>query len=108
MNTVTVENANGGKGVRVVKHILNEEQRGRACRMYAEVTLAPGCALGYHMHENESETYYILKGQGEYNDNGAMRQVSAGECTFTPGGSGHGMANNGDTDLVFMALIMLD
>lgn len=108
MNTVTVENTNGGKGVRVVKHILTEKEMNGKCRMYAEVTLAPGCALGYHMHEHESETYYIIKGQGMYNDNGTLRPVEAGEHTFTPDGCGHGLENTGDTDLVFMALIILD
>lgn len=108
METIKVENANGGKGVRLVKHILSAEEMGGKCRMYAEVTLAPGCALGYHMHENESETYYIIKGQGVYNDNGTLRPVGVGDKTFTPGGSGHGLENTGEADLVFMALIILD
>lgn len=108
MNTVTVENANGGKGVRLVKHILTEKEMNGKCRMYAEVTLAPGCALGYHIHEKESETYYIIKGQGAYNDNGTIRQVTVGDSTFTPDGCGHGLENTGTTELVFMALIILD
>ena len=76
--------------------------------MFAEVTIPAGCSLGYHVHHNESETYYIVKGEGEYNDNGTTRTVKAGERTFTPDGCGHGIANTGDEDLVFMALIQLD
>jgi oxalate decarboxylase/phosphoglucose isomerase-like protein (cupin superfamily) len=34
--------------------------------------------------------------------------VKAGDITFTPDGCGHGLDNTGDTDLVFMALIILD
>lgn len=108
METIVVENLNGGSGVRQVKYILNEKELNGKCRMYAQVTLAPGCALGYHEHAGESETYYIIAGQGEYNDNGTVRPVKVGDKTFTPSGSGHGIANNGDTDLVFMALIILD
>ena len=108
METVVVENANGGSGVRKVKYLLSKEELKGKCRMYAEVTLEPGCALGYHEHHGESETYYIIKGSGEYNDNGTIRQVTVGDRTFTPDGQGHGIANNGDTDLVFMALIILD
>ena len=67
-----------------------------------------GCTLGYHVHHNESETYYIISGQGEYNDNGMFRNVAAGDMTFTPDGKGHGLVNTGNTDLVFMALIILD
>ena len=71
-------------------------------------TVVPGCSLGYHEHHGESETYYIIKGQGEYDDNGTKRPVTVGDKTFTPDGCGHGIANTGDEDLVFMALIQLD
>lgn len=108
METVIKQNENGGKGVRKVKNILNEKEMNGKCRMYAEVTLEPECSLGYHEHLHESETYYILKGQGDYNDNGTIRPVKAGDKTFTPSGFGHGLSNTGDTDLVFMALIILD
>ena len=102
MQTVVKENANGGKGRVVVKHILDEKELNGKCKMFAEVTIAPGCSLGYHEHHNESETYYIIKGQGEYNDNGALRPVTVGDKTFTPNGQGHGIENTGDTDLVFI------
>ena len=108
MKTVIKENANGGKGRVVLNHILDEKELNGKCKMYAEVTIAPGDSLGYHVHHGESETYYIIKGQGEYNDNGTIRQVTVGDKTFTPDGFGHGIANNGDTDLVFMALIIFD
>ena len=41
-------------------------------------------------------------------DNGTKRPVTVGDKTFTPDGCGHGIANTGDEDLVFMALIQLD
>ena len=47
-------------------------------------------------------------GQGEYNDNGTYRPVKAGDITFTPDNHGHALANTGNTDLVFMALIIKD
>ena len=46
--------------------------------------------------------------RGDYNDNGTVRPVKAGDVTFTPDGKGHGLKNTGDTDLVFMALIIFD
>ena len=63
--------------------------------------------MGYHEHHGESETYYILSGEGEYDDKGTKRMVKAGDITYTPDGRGHGLINTGDTDLVFMALIIL-
>lgn len=108
MKTVIKENANGGTGRVVIKHILDEKELNGKCRMFAEVTLAPGHSIGYHEHHGDTETYYIVKGQGEYNDNGTLRQVTAGDKTFTPNGCGHAMTNTGDSDLVFMALIIFD
>ena len=108
MKTVIRENANGGTGKVVIRHILEEGELNAACKMFAEVTIAPGCSLGYHEHHGESETYYIIHGEGQYKDNGTVRQVTVGERTFTPDGCGHGIANEGDTDLVFIALIQLN
>ena len=98
------EHKAGGEGHVIIKEILDAEQLNGKCGLYAEVTLEPGCSLGYHEHHNESETYYIIKGEGEYNE----RPVKAGDMTFTPDNHGHGIANTGDTDLVFMALIIKD
>ena len=72
------------------------------------VTIEPGHSLGYHEHHGESEIYYIISGKGEYSDDGSLRPVSSGDLTFTPDGHGHGMANCGEENLVFTALIVAD
>ncbi len=101
-------NMRGGDGTIYIKHILEEEERNDKCRMYGEVTVHPGCSIGFHEHHGESETFYILSGTGEYDDNGNIRTVQPGDITITPDGCGHGMRNTSDSDLVFMALILLD
>lgn len=108
MTIEKIENMCGGEGCVVIKHILGKEELNGKCGLYAEVTIGKGCSLGYHEHHGESETYYILSGKGDYNDNGAIRPVTDGDVTFTPSGRGHGLVNTGDDDLIFMALIILD
>lgn len=103
-----VENMCGGKGHLIIEHILGEKELNGKCGLYAKVTIEPGCTLGYHEHNGESETYYILSGEGNYNDNGTIRLVKTGDVTFTQSGSGHGLDNISDEDLVFMALIIFD
>lgn len=103
-----VENMAGGKGHVIIKDLLGEKELNGKCRMYAEVTVEPGCSLGYHEHHGESETFYILQGFGDFDDNGTMRQVKPGDVTFTPSGSGHALVNTGVSNLIFMALIILD
>lgn len=102
-----VESAQGGKGYLIKKNILGKKELDGKCSLYAEMSLAVNSSIGYHEHHGESETYYILSGKGDYNDNGTIRTVKAGDATFTARGCGHGLENTGNVDLVFIALIIL-
>ena len=102
------ESLRGGNGCVIFNHILGDKEMKTNARLFAEMILEPGCSVGYHQHNGESETYYILSGTGTYDDNGTVRTVKAGDVTFTPDGSGHGIANDGTEDLKFIALILLD
>lgn len=70
--------------------------------------LKAGEEVEFHIHEGESESYYILSGKGLYNDNGELTEVAQGVVTYTPSGSGHGIKNISDENLEFIALIILD
>ena len=98
----------GGKGEITLKHILGDEEMHGNCTLFAEVTIPVGASLGYHEHFGESETYFVVSGVGEYDDNGEKRIIKAGEMTYTPDKKGHSITNAGDEDLVFMALIIPD
>lgn len=106
MDIEKVEHAAGGKGYILKKQLLTQEQLMGKNGMFAEVTLKPGCSLGYHVHQGNAEAYYILSCGGIYDDNGTVRTVKAGDVTYTPSGKGHGLENKGPNDLVFVALII--
>ena len=95
-----------GTGKVKLTHLVSgpEELNGKG-RMFAVITLNPGCSIGFHKHEGDSELYYIMKGTAEYNDNGEIRTVKAGDLTICPEGEGHGITNNADEVLEFVALI---
>ncbi|MCR5665175.1 MAG: cupin domain-containing protein [Oscillospiraceae bacterium] len=97
----------GGAGEAVMKKILNgaDEMYGKG-RVFNHVALRPGCEIGWHVHQGDGETYYILKGRGLYNDNGAELEVGPGDVTFVDSGEGHALLNNGDEDLEAIALIL--
>ena len=63
------ENVNGGAGYVLMEALLNEEERAEHCRIFSQVTIHPGCELGYHEHHGETETYYVLSGCATYIDN---------------------------------------
>ena len=102
---VKKEHVNGGDGYILVESLLNQEQMGPNCRMYAKVTLKPGCEIGAHDHIGESETYYILQGTGIYQDNDQKYQVKEGDALYCKNAT-HGLKNTGENDLVFVALIL--
>lgn len=106
MNTEIIEHASGGKGHLIKEHLLSAEQLLGKNDMFARVTLEPGCSLGYHVHHGNAEAYYILSGEGEYDDNGTVRTVKAGDVTYTSDGMGHSIENKGGENLVFIALII--
>ncbi len=107
MEVIYENNPCGGKGTMKLEKILTEAEMKDKCGLYARVTLRPGDVLGYHEHHGNGECYFILSGEGVYDDNGVKRLVKAGDVTWTPDGSGHALSNeNGKEDVVFMALII--
>ena len=103
---IKAENVAGGAGYILKEELIIGEQLGAHCKMFNEVTLKPGCEIGYHEHHGETETYYLTKGAGIYNDNGKEYPVEVGDVTFCADGNGHGIKNAGEEDLVFVALIL--
>lgn len=105
--TMVMQEAYGGKGEMKLEKLLGDAELKDKCGLFARVTIPPGASLGYHEHHGNGESYYIVSGEGVYDDNGVKRTVKAGETTWTPDGSGHGFDNTAGTeDLVFIALIV--
>ena len=103
--TCTRPSANG-VGEVLIEKILDEELADK-CGLYARVTIPAGSVLGYHEHHGNGESYFVLSGEAVYDDNGVKRTIKAGDSTWTPDGSGHGVDNSqGREPIVFMALIV--
>ena len=77
-------------------------------RLFNVLTLVPGASIGYHVHEDETEMFYFLEGNGRVQDDDAFHDVSAGDAMATFSGHGHSVENTGDTNLVILAAIVLD
>lgn len=99
-------NFKGGKGSVLSREILEANEMGGHGRKFGYTVLEPGSSVGTHTHAGDSETYYILKGTGLYNDNGNLVTVGPGDMAFCPDGESHGLENNGTEPLVFIALIL--
>ena len=69
-----------GKGLIHMKDLTDKKGLYDHGRLFAHVTVDPGCSIGDHPHDHETEFYYIIKGEAVFNDNGA-------EVTVRPGTS---------------------
>ncbi|HBN96627.1 MAG TPA: cupin domain-containing protein [Firmicutes bacterium] len=107
IKTDVYEKRFGGEGTVTMRQLLNgPEEMYKKGRLFAHGILEVGSSLGYHVHENESETFYILRGTAEYDDNGTKVTVHPGDVTFTAAGEGHGLKNIGQEPLEYIALIL--
>lgn len=102
------ENMRGGAGRAAIAHVAQSDTLPKNVRLAAAITLEPGCSIGWHVHEKETEIFYFTCGAGMANDNGETVAVSAGDCMITPHGCGHAVENTGTEPLVFFAVIVLN
>ena len=100
------ENMRGGDGCVKIESLLTPDEMNNKGRLYAKITLEPGCSIGFHVHEGEMESYHSISGTAEYDDNGKTVTLQAGDTTHTPSGEGHSIKNAGDETLVLIALIL--
>jgi mannose-6-phosphate isomerase-like protein (cupin superfamily) len=98
---------NGGGG-EVIMHRLIEtpEELYNKGRLFNYGVLNKDCGVGWHVHEGDGEFYYILSGEGEFNDNGTVYTVYAGDLLFTGDGEGHSLVNKKDEPLEMIALVV--
>ncbi len=95
-------------GIAQFDKVISTKTTSGKVRMYAKVVLEIGAQVAYHTHTGESESFYILKGTAEYNDDGEIITLHAGDYTNTTSGHSHGIKNVGYDPLEFMALIIMD
>ena len=101
------EHMRDGKGtVELTNFITSPEELCMKGRLFSKITLKSGCSIGYHVHENDSELFYIMSGCAQYNDNGQIRTVKAGDVTICPAGTGHGIENESDETVELIAVIV--
>ena len=102
------EKMKGGTGSVRFEHIWkknsNDEMKS-SCRMFARITLEPGCSVGRHRHEGEEEIFYILSGRARAWDNGEWAELGPGDSTICRSGEEHSMECLGDEPCVYLAAI---
>ena len=98
------EHMRGGNGT--VKLTALCPQLPANLRLFSRITLAPGASIGEHAHENEAELFYFLSGSATLLDDGVRTKAAAGDVMLTASGHSHSVINEGDEDVVILAVIV--
>ena len=98
-------NMRGGEGTIDLLHFDKKENM-RNCRLLSQITIPAGGSIGEHRHDNETEYFIILDGEGMVNDNGHQTAIHSGDVLKTGEGASHSIRNTGDTPLSMLAIII--
>ena len=103
------QNLYGDNGDVIMHHVVEGELMPKGSRLVAEVSLAPGQGIGWHVHSNETEIYLMTAGEAVVDDNGTEYIAHAGDVVVTPNGYGHSIFNRAQSgEVKFTAIIILD
>lgn len=101
-NKISLEEIMGFKGGEGLLRTQNFTD-GKAKIMMSRLT--PGAHIGYHAHEANCEIILVLQGMGHFRFDNTEEQVCAGSVHYCPMGHSHAFYNDGDTDLVYFAIV---
>lgn len=99
-------NMKGGDGAVQITHFVTGAELNGKGRLFGNIHLDPGSSIGYHVHEGESELFYVQRGEAVYNDNGKEYPLCAGDIAIVKAGDGHCVANKGTEPVDLIALII--
>ena len=89
----------GGEGMLDTRNYVDDK-----CRIMMS-RLKPGASSGYHKHEGNCEIVHIISGHGHFCYDGKDEVFGAGAVHYCPMGHSHSMHNDGDEDLVYLAIV---
>lgn len=103
IQTISAENDIGNF---TFSHIFSEDDRPSDINLMGVITIQQGEECGIHQHVGESDTYYIVSGTGEYEDNEGNRYIlNPGDSACAYDGEKHAIKNVGNEPLVLVAVI---
>jgi mannose-6-phosphate isomerase-like protein (cupin superfamily) len=94
-----VMNFKGGNGELDTRNFVDPKNKIMLSR------LKPGASSGFHKHEQNSEIVFIISGTGHFDYDDTKESVGKGSVHYCPMGHSHAMFNDGDDDLVYLAIV---
>lgn len=107
-NIETKDAVRNGPGHVIFNHIAGGEELYNKVKMYATLTFEPGCGIGAHKHEKESEIICVLKGEADYIDDDKTYKIKEGDVTICESNHIHGITNNSNENVEIVALVIYE
>ena len=101
-----VERLRGGNGILHATELAVAEECHGHVTQFRRMVMDPGCSIGYHTHDENTEIYYILSGNPTGNDNGEEVQMGPGSVMVTGNGAGHALENRTNEPVELINLIV--
>ena len=84
-----------------MKHFFSSQENDSLNNL--EVRIIPNFMIAPHVHENSSEFFYVVDGEGEFLDNEEWKKIEKGDAFMAPQGMQHAIKNCGKSDLVLFS-----
>lgn len=81
----------------IITVLVTPEQSQGAYLLFTSRT-APGAGVPPHRHDQEDETFYVLRGRYAFLRDGEQIVVGPGESVFVPRGAAHGFQNIAESE----------
>ena len=98
----------GGEGDVLIEPLVEKKNLPSNCRLLSKITIQPGCSIGFHEHQGETEIFTVLSGKALFKDDQKESCATVGDTLTTGSGHGHSAACVGNEPLVLYAVIILD
>jgi|APSaa5957512622_1039677.scaffolds.fasta_scaffold92041_1 quercetin dioxygenase-like cupin family protein len=103
-----MKSVKGGIGEVMLHDITTPETLPKNMRVLTYVTLKTGESVGKHIHDDESELYHCIDGEGTVVIDGRKFNINQGDTVITSSGQEHSIKNTGLSDLVVLAVVVHD
>lgn len=105
--TELLHEVRGGKGELLSTTLVTKEELFDHAKSLGYAVLKPNSSVGDHSHFGESEIFYILSGNPEYHDDDKVLTLNPGDVAICEDGHSHGIVNNTENDVVYIATVVI-
>lgn len=99
-----IEHLHGGKGVVGIEKCKTDSHD--VIKSIVKVKVPVNGSIGYHQHHDDYEGYYILDGEGIFQEKDGSFKVSDGDFCLIKKGESHGIENTGNGNLIIFAVVL--